>query len=286
MNRTACLFALALFATACDKKQPPPDPPADEGDATDATPPVAIDDSVPQEPDPPEIAAAADLYLKGEYARVIETLTPIFADLREREQYRASALAGMWLTLAHAESVFENGKEPSAWAESMAQSTDDPEVDAAAGLAMAVYLTGAEEYDRALQHVAVAAAASVPHLAAMGEIARAEVYIAAAFGGSDSESVQHPEKFDDAQAAYDAAVGKAKGTPVEDLLVGRIEEGYAALADYRKKKAEICPHAIASLTAFRKAGATAMLEGPLEIGRSAKCAIPPELAGGGEKEDA
>lgn len=282
MNRPACLLALALGVVACDnKKLPPPDPPGDDGKSEDP-PPVEIDQSIPQEPDPPEIAAAFDRYLKGEYTQVIESLTPMFADLRTREQYRASALAGTWLALAHAESVFENGKEPSAWAESMAQSTEDPEVDAAAGLAMGVYLTGAEEFDRALEYLAVTAASGVPHLAALGEIARAEAFIGAAFGGSDSETVQHPEKFDDAASAYTSATTKARGTPVEDLLIGRIEEGFAALADYRKVKAEVCPHALAALAAFSKAGATAMLEGPLEIARGAKCVIPAELAGTGE----
>lgn len=284
MNRLACLLALCVVAIACDnKKLPPTDPPSDDGKTTEAPPPVVIDDSVPQEPDPPEIAAAADQFLHGEFAKVIEVLTPMFADLREREQYRASALAGTWLALAHAESVFENGKDPSAWAESMAQSTEDPEVDAAAGLAMGVYLTGAEEFDRAIEHLTKAAASSVPQLAALGEIARAEALIGAAFGGSDSETVQHPEKFDEAAAAYTAASAKAKGAPSEDLLVGRIEEGLAAIADYRKKKAEVCPHAIAALTAFNKGGATAMLEGPLELARAAKCALPPELAGSGEE---
>ena len=53
-----------------------------------------------------------------------------------------------------------------------------------------------------------------------------------------------------------------------------IEEGYAALADYQKKKDEVCTHASASIDAFKAEGATRLLEGPSKLATANKCAIP------------
>lgn len=276
-HRTALLLA-ALALASCEKKnEPTVDPGAATGD-TDAPPPVKIDDSVPQEPDPAEIAQGQQKYLVGEYADVITLLQPIYADLKERKQYRASALAGTWLALAHAKSVFENSKEPAEWALSMAASTGDAEVAAAAALAMGAYQIGNEDFEHAITSLAGAAASKDAGTAALGHVLKAEALIGAAFGGGESETVQHPEKFDEAKAEYDAAAASAKGHPSEDLLMGRVEEGYAALADYRKDKAGVCPHAISALSAFSRAGAKRLLEGPAELARDNKCVIPPELA--------
>jgi hypothetical protein len=160
----------------------------------------------------------------------------------------------------------------------MSQSTGDPEVAAAAALAMAAYQIGNEEFDPAIVSLAPALAAKDAGTAALGHVLKAEALIGAAFGGGESETVQHPEKFDEAKTEYDAAAASAKGHASEDLLMGRIEEGYAALADYRKDKAGVCPHAVAALAAFSRAGAKRLIEGPAELARDNKCAIPADLA--------
>ena len=277
-HRRTALLLVALALASCEKKpEPTVDPGAATGD-TDAPPPVKLDDSVPQEPDPAEIAQGQQKYLVGEYADVITLLQPLYADLKERKQYRASALAGTWLALAHAKSVFENSKEPAEWALSMAASTADAEVAAAVALAMGAYQIGNEDFDHAITSLAGAAASPDAGTAALGHVLKAEALIGAAFGGGESETVQHPEKFDEAKAEYDAAAASAKGHAAEDLLMGRIEEGYAALADYRKDKAGVCPHALAALSAFSRGGAKRLLEGPAELARDNKCVIPAELA--------
>jgi hypothetical protein len=271
------LIAGLLVLGACEKKPQDTTPP----DTTAGTPdvkPVELDTSVPQEPDPPELAQGAQQYLLGQYADVVTLLSPIYADLKERQQYRASAIAGAWLALAHAKQVYENSKEPAEYALSMAQATEDPEVDAAAGLAMAAYQIGHEEYAPAIASLKDALAAKDSVNATLANVLHAEALIGAAFGGADAESVQDPAKFDEAKAAYDVAATKAKGSPSEDLLMGRVEEGYAALADYKSDKPGSCPHAIAAIGAFQRAGARGLLEGPAGIARKNKCALPADLA--------
>jgi hypothetical protein len=277
MNRRFALLIAALALAACVKKPKPTVEPTPTEDPTPVEP-VVIDDSVPQEPDPVQIAEGAQRYLMGEYAATIELLQPIYADLKERKQYRASALAGTWLALSHAKEVFENGKEPAEWARAMSQSTADPEVVGAAALAMGAYLIGNEEFDAALASLAAAAESPDAATGSLGHVLKAEALIGAAFGGGEVDSVQHPEKFDEAKLEYDAAATRAKGHASEDLLIGRIEEGHAALADYRKDKPGVCPHATAALSAFMRAGAKRLLEGPAKLARDNKCAVPADLS--------
>ena len=268
-NLLLCVLVAAIGCHHKDGKTKTPDPTAD------GTKPVKVDTSVPQEPDPPEIAAGAKQYLMGDYEAAIATLQPVFADLKERNQYRASALAGTWLALAHAEQVFENGKEPAEWAASMAQSIQDTDVDNAAKVAMAAYLIGNEEFDQAATSLEGAGTAKDPGLVVMAHLLRAEALIGGAFGsGDEAETLKDPAKLDSARQAYDAAAGAAKGAATEKLLRGRIEEGYAALADYQKKKDEVCAHATASIEAFKSEGATRLLEGPSKLATANKCVIP------------
>lgn len=273
MKRTLLLCTLLAAVVGC-KKDPDGDTKKPDGDG-DGPPAVKVDTSVPQEPDPPEIAAGAKQYLMGDYDGAIATLQPLFADLKERNQYRASALAGTWLALAHAESVFENGKEPAQWAASIAESTEDSDVDNAAKLAMAAYLIGNEEFDNAASSLDGAGTAKDQGIVVMTHLLRAEALIGAAFGhGDEGDTLKDPAKLEVARQAYDAAAGAVKGYAAEQLLRGRIEEGYAALADYQKKKDEVCTHASASIEAFKAEGATRLLEGPSKLATANKCAIP------------
>ena len=66
-----------------------------------------------------------------------------------------------------------------------------------------------------------------------------------------------------------------------EAVAGSASRGQApwtALADYRKDKAGVCPHALAALSAFSRGGAKRLLEGPAELARDNKCVIPAELA--------
>jgi hypothetical protein len=272
--KSALVLCLLIATIGCEKKDGETTPPDDGLGTTDTGPKVQLDNSVPQEPDPPEIAQAEQQYLMGEYAIAIEKLQPVYTDLKKRNQYRASALAGTWLALAHAELVFENGKEPAEWAAQMAQGTDDPDVDAAAKLAMGAYLIGNEEFDKAATELDGAATAKAQDLLVMAQLLRAEALIGAAFGGGEEDSMKDPAKLEAAKLAYDAAATASKGHFAEPLVRGRIEEGYAALADYKKQKEEVCAHAGAAFEAFKNQGATRLLEGPAKLATANKCAIP------------
>ncbi len=131
------VLSLSLLAPlACGKEKKPTTSPDDlttAGDVTDTpadeeAPKEPIEPDVPQEPDPPQITEGAHQYLLGHYQEAIDLLTPVYADLKERKQYRASGLAGGWLALAHAQIVFESGQEPSQHGLEMAEGTQDAEV--------------------------------------------------------------------------------------------------------------------------------------------------------------
>lgn len=275
VRKTLSLFAIAsvAIAGACDKKGKDKDKTETPDDGSGA-PQVEIDKSVPQEPDPPQIAQAAQAYLQGQYDEVITTLQPLYADLKARNQYRASGLAGAWLALAHSKQVFENGQEPADWASAMAEGTRDKEVVAAAKLAQGALKIGAEDFATAETVLDEATKGGDRIVSALAHILRAEAAIGAAFGGGDVETVQHPEKFGDAKQHYDQAAVAAKGQSGEKLLLGRVEEGYAALADYQNRREEVCPHAVAAIGMFQESGATRMLEGPVKLATDAKCEMP------------
>lgn len=277
MNSTLlmCSLCAALTLVGCDKKKGETTPPDEElGTTTDIGPKVTLDTSVPQEPDPPEIAQATQQYLLGEYETAIGILQPVYAELKKDNQYRASALAGAWLALAHAEQVFENGKEPAEHAATMAAGTKDPDVDAAAALALGAYQIGNEEFDKAATTLEGTSVATDQGIVVVGHLLRAEALIGAAFGTGEDENMKDPAKLEAAKSAYDAAATAAKGHFAEPLLRGRIEEGYAALADYKKDKAAVCTHAAASYEALKNQGATRLLEGPAKLATANKCAIP------------
>lgn len=271
--RTPLVLALALFG--CHPKDGKTENPT--GGETDGPPKVVIDDSVKQEPDPPQLAEAQAKYLVGDYETVVALLQPVYDDLKARNQYRASAFAATWLTLAHAEQVFENGKEPSEWAAAMAEATADSEVAAAAKLARGAYLIGDQEFASAASTLDEAAkAAKTPSLAALAHVLRAEALINGAFQGGEDESLQHPEMLDEAKAAYDAAAALAKGDDALSLVLARAHEGYAALANYRKQHDEVCSQATIAIQLYAAKGATRLLQVPAELASDNKCPLPPE----------
>jgi tetratricopeptide (TPR) repeat protein len=277
---TLTLLGLVIaFAPACEKKG--------KGDKKDDTtvpdgggdvPKVAIDKSVPQEPDPPAIAQGAQSYLQGQYDEAVATLQPLYADLKSRNQYRASGLAGAWLALAHAKKVFEDGKEPADWAAAMAEATGDKEVQAAADLARGAVMLGAEDFAAAETRFTEAARTNDRTVVALANILRGEAMILAAFGSGESDTMEDPAKLANAKQAYDVAAKAAAGQPAEKLLMGRVEEGYAALGDYQNDRTAVCTHAVAAIDLFQKAGATRLLEGPAKLATDNKCEVPAGVA--------
>lgn len=279
------VISLALLAPiACEKDKKPTDVPDVDPPAGDATPTDAtgveeqkepVEPDVPQEPDPPEIAEGAHEYLLGHYQQAIDKLGPIYTDLKERKQYRASGLAGGWLALAHAQIVFESGQEPSKHALEMADRTQDPEVKAVAQLAHGAMLLGNEDYAAAAAAFTNAVNAAPKTLpGALANILRAESLIGSAFGTSASETVENPEDLEEAKKAYAAASEVANSGEETDALLGRVEEGLAAVSRYQGDKAAVCSHAAESIKHFEAAGVSDFLvEGPRGLGDKFGCKL-------------
>lgn len=280
MTRTRLLpLALLLLsaASACGKDKTGTTPPDDGGspadDGPDAGDEGAFVPDVPQEPDPAEIATGRKQFLLGQYQEAVETLAPVYEDLKARKQYRASGLAGGWLAVAHAQIVHENADEPSQHAIAMAEKTHDKEVEAVAKIGRGAFLMRQEDFAAAQQSFAAAATADPGGVAGVvAEILRAEALIGSAFGGGDSNTLERPEDLDAAQAAYDKAAGAAKGKAESEILIGRVEEGLAAVAKYKHDKKALCEHAFLAIDAYKAAGASEfLLEGPNGLATAEKC---------------
>lgn len=260
-------MALLLASTPGCKKEKTAAP----TDATSSAEAEPEEPDVPQEPDPPDIADARRAYMLGEYAQVTERLAPVYADLKDRSQYRASGLAGGWLALAHAKDVVENAEEPARHAVDMAAKTNDPEVQAVAKMAWGAYLMGTEDFEAAVASFDAAAALGTTD-AAMAHILHAEAMIGRAFGGSDSTTVENPKDLDAAATDYEKATELAAKSELAAALTGRSEEGLAAVAKYRGDSKKICEHAKKASESYETAGASAFLkEGPEALMRNARC---------------
>jgi hypothetical protein len=270
MKRLSLVLLLTIPA-GCDKDKATttPDDPGDP--APTGSEPQEPD--VPQEPDPPEIEAMSHEYMLGHYAAVIETLGPVYEDLKARDQWRASGLAAGWLALAHAQIVFENAEDPAAHALAMAEKTGDPQVKAVAELAHGAFLLGREDYAAARAAFdAGAKAAPETKAGALANILRAESLIGSAFGSGASDDLENPADLDKAKSAYDAAAATAKAGVEPDIILGRVEEGLAAIARYQGRRADICTHALESVKRLQAAGASEFLvDGPMKFVLDFKC---------------
>ncbi len=274
MKHALLLSALLLCgASACDKKGQSTRAPADDaGEAT--TGGTVAEPDVPQEPDPPQIADAAEHYAFGRYQDVIATLEPVYEDLKARSQYRAGGLAGAWLALAHAKDVFERGQEPSQHALAMADKTADPEVVALAKLAHGAMLLGNEDYEAAERSFAAATESPDVRVKALAELLRAEALINRAFGSANSTEIENPQHLESARAAYESAAKTAEAEG-HTILRARAEEGLAAIAKYQRKSDAVCTHVAAAVEHFKAAGAGEdMLAVAMDLAREQKCKIP------------
>jgi hypothetical protein len=270
MNKIASTLYVALIGlcgSACGKDKQSSTAPASGEPAVTAP-------SVPQEPDPPQIAEAAAMYMRGEYQQTIDTLEPLYADLKARQQLRASGLAGAWLALAHSQLVYEKAEEPASHATAMAEQTQDVEVKTMALLATAAFELGSGKYaDAAAACAEASMTAKGPELEAMAHTLRGEALIGRAFGSTESESIQNPGELEKAKTAYSEATQAAAKASSNPVLKGRAEEGLAAIARYQGKTADICPHAAAALESYEAGGASEFLrDGPTKMLDEAKCA--------------
>jgi tetratricopeptide (TPR) repeat protein len=268
MKRTAVLLALVL-GTACNKDAPASSSPTADPDSAAAS----TEPDVPQEPDPPEIVQGAQLFVTGNYEAVIELLTPVYADLEQRKQYRAGGLAAGWLAISHAQLVFENAEEPAAHAQAMAEKTADPEVVAVAKLARGGYLLGNQDYDASVQAFEGAASAAPGSMAgALANVFRGETLINRAFGRGEDGKLERPQDLETAKQAYAEAAKGATSSDHSDALVGRVEEGLAAIAKFQGKKSDACKHAQAALDLYKNAGVSNLLQqGPENFVVDEKC---------------
>ena len=283
MKRCLLICGLLALTTACDKNKGgddanPPDPTvaaATAGGADDGAPDEPFVPDVPQDPDPPQIAAGFKTYLNGEPQQVIDALQPVYEDLKERKQYRASGLAAGLLALAHAEVVFENAEEPSAHANEMAELTKDPEVISIAKIARGSVLLEGKDYTAAAEAFGAAHDAAPDTVeAALADIFQAKALINTAFGHSGSTNVEKPEDLEKAKAAYADAAKIAAGTDVENALLGHVEEGLAAIAEYQKKRDDQCKHSLAAAAYYDKSGAAALAAHLRGKAKDLKCDKP------------
>jgi hypothetical protein len=286
MNRTRLSFAplllpslCAALLTGCGKDPKPSETPTvtdgGDGGATsdggDSDEPFVPD--VPQDPDPAEINAARHAYLMGNYSEAVETLEPLYADLKSRSQYRAGGLAGGWLAVAHAQMVYENADEPSQHAVAMADLTKDPEVVAVGKLSRGAFFLSQSDFAAARENLDAAVAAKVDGVVgAVANLLHAEAMISSAFDGGDT--LVNPSDLDIALTSYEAAAAIAKGSEDADILLGRIHEGLAAVGKYKRDNDILCVNAFASIDHYKAAGAADLSDIPNKLATDARCEPP------------
>lgn len=244
MKRTLlCLTAIALLG-ACKEK---PTTPPDDGTKTGTTDGTADSDvkpaetTVKQEPDPPAIAEARAQYLLGNFDKVKETLTPLLADLKQREQLRASGLSAGWLALAVVSPVFEDAKEPAEHAVAMGDKTGDKEVQIVAKLAMGSYLIGTEDFAGAATNFeeAYKLQSDGPD-AALALVLYGGAKINLAFGGEDKDQIANPGSLDEAASTFVKAQRLAASQPGNEMVAALAYEGMASAASFKKNFPEAC----------------------------------------------
>ena len=245
MKRTLlCLTAIALLGACKAKPTTPPDDGTKTGTTdgttggTDAKP---AETTVKQEPDPPTIAEARTQYLLGNFEKVKETLTPLLADLKQREQLRASGLSAGWLALAVVSPVFEDAKEPAEHAVAMGDKTADKEVQIVAKLAMGSYLIGTEDFAGAATNFeeAYKLQSDGPD-AALALVLYGGAKINLAFGGEDKDQISNPQSLDEAASTFVKAQRLAASQPGNEMVAALAYEGMASAASFKKNFPEAC----------------------------------------------
>jgi len=276
MKRTLlCLTAFALLG-ACGKKPtdttPPGDPTTgDTGTKTDD--PAGGQTGVPQEPDPPAIAQAREQYLLGNYDKSKELLEPLTADLKARQQLRASGLSAGWLALAVVDPVAENAKEPAEHAVAMGDQTGDKEVQILGKLALGSYQLGTDDPANAATQFEAAYKLQTdgPH-ASLALVLYGQAKVNMAFGGEEKDQIAHPEELDSAASTFIKAQRLAASQPGSEMVAARAYEGIASVANYKKNFKEACTQIAEAAKIYKTKGAgQPLVERVNAIMDAAKC---------------
>ena len=276
-----CLTAFALLG-AC-KKDPATTPPDGDGGTktgdTGGTDKPA-DTTVKQEPDPPAIAEAREQYLLGNLDKAKETLTPLVADLKQREQIRASGLAAGWLALAVVNPVFEDAKEPAELAVAMGEKSGDKEVQIVAKLAMGSYQIGAEDFASAATNFeeAYKLQSDGPN-AALALVLYGGAKINLAFGGEDKDQIANPGSLDEAASTFVKAQRLAATQPGNEMVSALAYEGLASAASFKKNFPEACKQLDEALKIYTaKSAGQPLIDRANGIGDAANCKKPEPAA--------
>ena len=268
-NVLSALTALTLIvASGCEKTKETANP----DEVTTNTDPVEEPEKdpaalPPQDPDPAEIAALFDRYLKGDYEAVASEAETLRGGLTADTQVRAHALASAIRALAAIENVPEDGKAAAEEAVSNGDRLADPEVQQLAHIAHGSYLVRVHEAANGQSELEAALALTGPY-GPLAQLMLGEAHLNQAFGsGDDEDKIQNPAKLDDARTAYQAALD---GGP--DIIKAHAHEGLAAIAKYKNEKEVICTHAQEAENMFVAAGATDYVrEVPQLLAGEGKC---------------
>ncbi|KIG18948.1 hypothetical protein DB30_06559 [Enhygromyxa salina] len=233
------LAALAV-APAC-KKEPtvqPDEAATGDGDVEPEEAPPELEPLPPQDPDPAAISALYQRYLQGEYEAVASSAAELRDTMTADTQVRAHAMAGALMALAAAEAVPEDAKAAAQQAVADGERLGDVEVQQLAAIAQATYQVRVHEAAAGQAALEAALALGGPYKS-LNNLMLAEAHLNQAFGeGEEDTQIKHPERLDQAKAAYEAAID---GTA--PLLDGAAHEGLAAVAKYQRDKDGVCLHA-------------------------------------------
>ena len=268
-NVLSALTALTLIvACGCEKTKETANP----DEVTTNTDPVEEPEKdpaalPPQDPDPAEIAALFDRYLKGDYEAVASEAETLRGGLTADTQVRAHALASAIRALAAIENVPEDGKAAAEEAVSNGDRLADPEVQQLAHIAHGSYLVRVHEAANGQTELEAAVALTGPY-GPLAQLMLGEAHLNQAFGsGDDEDKIQNPAKLDDARTAYQAALDGGS-----DIIKAHAHEGLAAIAKYKNEKEAICTHAQEAENMFVAAGATDYVrEVPQLLAGEGKC---------------
>jgi hypothetical protein len=270
LTLTSLTLAALLLVPACNKDKPPTETPDDtttgDGDVVEDTG-EDVEAALPeQDPDPPEIAALYDRYLKGDYEAVVGEANTLREGLTADTQVRAHALASAIAALAAVEGVPEDAKDPSDQALADGGRLDDAEVNQLAHIAHAIYLVRVHEEAEGQAELEAALGLGGPY-DALNRLMLAEAHLNQAFGeGEEDTQIKHPERLDDAKAQYEAALD---GPPI---IQAQAHEGLAAIAKYKREKDAVCTHAQEAENLYASSGATDYVrEVPSLLAKDGRC---------------
>ncbi len=276
MKRTLLVLTAFALLGACKKDSATTTPGDSKPGDTTSTPgdtTAGTQTGVLQEADPPAIAQAREQYMLGNFDKAKEMLEPLTADLKTRQQLRASGLSAGWLALAVAEPVAENAKEPAEHAVAMGEQTGDKEVQILGKLAMGSYQLGTDDPTAAATsfEAAYKLQADGPN-AGLALVLYGEAKVNMAFGGEEKDQIANPAELDSAASTFVKAQRLAAAQPGNELVAARAYEGIASVANYKKNFKEACTQIAEAAKIYKaKSAGQPLIERVNAIMDAAKC---------------